>query len=400
MATVQIKLPRLHEHQRAIYEHPARFKVVACGRRFGKTEMAKARLIRGAIYGKPVAYFSPTYKLLLQTWRELTHALKPVTRAVNNSDHRVDLVTGGVIEAWSLDTENVAVGRKYADVVIDEAARVRHSEVWSEAIRPTLTDLKGTALFISTPRGHNWFWRLYQLGIDPLQAEWQSWTFPTSANPYIDAAEIESARQVLPARIFAQEYLAEFTQDGGGVFAGVHEASTLEAGQPDDGGVYVFGVDWGRHNDFTAISVIDVTKRRQVWLERFTGTAYEVQRARIISLYQRWRPAAIYAEANSMGEPNIEALVRAGLPVYGFTTTAQSKPPLIEGLALAIERGELLLLNDAVQVAEMTAYEMERLPSGRYTYSAPDGQHDDTVIALALAWHGVCQYGPALLFAM
>jgi hypothetical protein len=96
----------------------------------------------------------------------------------------------------------------------------------------------------------------------------------------------------------------------------------------------------------------------------------------------------IIAEANAMGAPNIELLQRASLPVRAFTTTNATKANAIEALTLAFERGDLAILNDPAQLAELEAYEQERLPSGLVRYSAPEGMHDDTVIALALAWQG------------
>jgi hypothetical protein len=106
----------------------------------------------------------------------------------------------------------------------------------------------------------------------------------------------------------------------------------------------------------------------------------------------------IWAEANSIGGPNIEALQAEGLPVNAFTTSASSKPTLIESLALAIERGELALLRDPVLLGELQAYTVERLPSGRFRYTAPPGAHDDTVIAAALAWYGVNHSGTSISF--
>jgi hypothetical protein len=94
----------------------------------------------------------------------------------------------------------------------------------------------------------------------------------------------------------------------------------------------------------------------------------------------------IEAEENSIGSPNIEALRREGLNVVAFTTTAQSKPPLIQSLALALERREYDWLNLPVATAELVAYESKvSANTGRISYGAPEGKHDDTVIARALA---------------
>jgi hypothetical protein len=101
-----------------------------------------------------------------------------------------------------------------------------------------------------------------------------------------------------------------------------------------------------------------------------------------------------------MGEPLIEQLQRDGLPVRGFQTTNASKANAIEALALAFERAEIRIIDDPVLLDELQSYEMSRLPGGMIRYSAPDGLHDDTVMALALAWqaaaNGTIEYGPNL----
>ena len=131
---------------------------------------------------------------------------------------------------------------------------------------------------------------------------------------------MEAARRNLPERIFAQEYLAEFIEDGGGVFRRVMEAATAE---PEDGAQpgsdYLIGVDWGKLDDFTALAVLNTTARRLVYLDRFNQIDYAVQLDRLGALYHRFRPTAIIAERNSMGEPLIEQLRRMGFPVQGST---------------------------------------------------------------------------------
>lgn len=393
--TLTISLPRPHPGQRQVLREARRFNVVGCGRRFGKTTMGINRLVEPAVRGEPVAWFSPTYKMLAEVWRECKRVFRPVAGPVRAQEHRIELVTGGVVEMWSLDNPDAARGRKYRRVVIDEAAMVRDlGEAWEQAIRPTLTDYRGDAWFLSTPKGHNFFWQLFQRGQDAGEPEYASWQMPTSANPYIAPEEIEAARHELPERTFAQEYLAEFLEDGGGVFRRVREASVLtpQTG-PTPGHAYVGGVDWARSHDFTVLSLMDATTREQVFLDRFNQIDFHTQRARLHALHDRFGVSAWVAEENSMGAPVIEELQRAGIPVQPFTTTNATKMHIIDALALALERGEVRLLNDAVQLAELQAYEMERLPSGLIRYSAPEGMHDDTVMALALAWEALAWCG-------
>ena len=135
---------------------------------------------------------------------------------------------------------------------------------------------------------------------------------PTAVNPYISAHEIEAARHELPERSYAQEYLAEFVQlEGGGVFRGVHAVSRLPQRGPERGHQYVFGIDWGRRNDFTAISVIDATVMEQVALDRFSDIDYEYQSERLHRWAELYKPVQIVAEANSMEGRSSNASKRA-----------------------------------------------------------------------------------------
>lgn len=401
MPTLAVELASLHPAQAEIAQDQARFKVLACGRRFGKTALCVDILTNGALDGYPMAYFAPTYKMTADVWREFKRVLRPIITYKNETDRRLELITGGIIDCWSLDHADSVRGRKYKGIVVDEAAMIPDGTIWPSVLRPLLLDLTGWALFPSTPKGMNWFWELYNQGMDPLFENWSSWNFPSSSNPYLPPEEIAEAQATSPDRWFRQEYLAEFVDDAGGVFRGVDAVSTAgEERQPTAGRTYVFGVDWGRSYDFTTISIFDVEARRQVFLDRFNQVNWAIQRGRLRNLYDLWQPRAIYAESNSIGEVNIEALQAEGLPMRSFQTTAQSKGPLIDGLALAIERREITLLNNPVQKMELKAYQMERLPSGIYRYGAPAGGHDDTVIGTALAWHGIVNHPISVVFGI
>lgn len=225
---------------------------------------------------------------------------------------------------------------------------------------------------------------------------WQSFHFPTSANPLISAEELDFIQFETPERVWRTEYLAEFTDELGQVFRGIREAATapLDA-QPQHGKHYVMGVDWGREGDYTAIVVLDAETNAVVALDRFNQINWSLQRGRLRALYDHWKPLVIYAEANSIGSPNIEALQAEGLPIRPFQTTSASKPALIESLALAIERHDISLIPDDALIGELSAYTMERLSGGGYRYTAPVGLHDDLVIAAALAWYAA-RYGSTL----
>jgi hypothetical protein len=249
-----------------------------------------------------------------------------------------------------------------------------------------LTDYRGDAWFLSTPKGTaNYFNALYEKGHGLLKGEWRSWQMPTSANPFIDPKEIEAARDDLTDLAFAQEYMAQFVSWAGAVFRKILDAVSLS---PARGKAAVIGADWGRTNDYSVFAVLS-DAGEVLEIDRFRGIEYSLQRARLQALYERHGKPTILAEANSMGGPVIEQLARDGLKVRPFTTTNASKSEAIEALALAFERGEIKIPNDPVLIGELQAFEAKPLPSGLMRYGAPSGGHDDTVMALAIAWQGV-----------
>ena len=202
-------------------------------------------------------------------------------------------------------------------------------------------------------------------------------------------------RATMPERIYRQEILAEFIDDAGGVFRRVMDAATAtEQDKAIPGHAYSIGVDWGRHNDFTALTVLDVTTREVVYVDRFTQIDYGIQINRLKALYERFRPGSIEAELNSMGEPLVEQLRRDGLPIRGFQTTSATKELAIRALEGAFERGEIHIINDPVLIGELQAYEQEQLPAGRWRFTAPEGMHDDYVMSLAIVWYENAAHPP------
>jgi phage FluMu gp28-like protein len=337
--------------------------------------------------GRPTAWFSPTYRLLSDAWRQLSSTLHPVITRKSDSEHRLELRGGGVIEAWSLDNPDSGRGRAYSAIVVDEAALVVDLQhAWEASIRPMLTDYKGEAWFLSTPKGvASYFYTLYQRGHGPLRGEWRSWQLPTANNPYIDQDEIEAAKEDLSDLAFNQEYLAQFVSWEGAVFRKILDAVALS---PATGKAAVIGCDWGRTNDYTCFIVLS-DNGEVLTIDRFRGIEYSLQRARLQALYERYGKPVIYAESNSMGTPVIEQLQRDGLRVKPFQTTNASKSEAVEALALAFERNEIRIPNDPVLIGELQSFEAKPLPSGLMRYQAAKGGHDDIVMALCIAWQGV-----------
>ena len=377
-----------HPGQLEVHNSDARFKVLSAGRRWGKTRLGVNECIDAAVKGGRAWWVSPTYKTSEVGWRPLRQIARKIPGAeVRLGDRQVNLPGGGFVAVRSADNPDSLRGEGLDFVVMDECAFMQR-EAWTEAIRPALSDRQGKALFISTPKGRNHFWELYQKGINGEEG-WQSWTFPTISNPFIQASEIEAAKRDLPEMIFRQEYLAEFIDDSGGVFRRVQDAAVLEPQEPDANKQYVAGVDVASSIDFTVVSIMDVKSKELVYLDRFNRVDYNVLEDRLEALYRRWHLDSMKIEANSIGQPVIDHLYAKGLSIIPFTTTSATKQAIIQGLQSAFEHGEIRIINDPVLVGELLSFESKRSPSGGFSYSAPDGMHDDCVMSLAIAWSAI-----------
>ena len=217
---VVIDFPDLHPAQEEVKDSEARWKILCAGRRFGKSRLGVQLCMQKALDGGRVWWVAPTFAIARVGWRDVVAAAqsfpKEVGVDIKVGDMTVYFPSGGSIAVKSADNPQRLRGEGLHYLVMDEAAFVRE-ETWTEVLRPTLTENKGEALFISTPIGmDNWFYKLWEKA---EQAEdWDRFQFPTTANPMIDPQEVESAREDLGELVFAQEYLAEFISEGAQIF--------------------------------------------------------------------------------------------------------------------------------------------------------------------------------------
>lgn len=364
-------------------------KIVSMGRRWGKSYMAGVYALTSADHGGAVAWVAPTYKNSRPLWRFVERYTSGTDVDVSRSERVATFPSGGWLGVYSADNADGILGEAFDIVIVDEAARVKEP-VWTDVIQPTLADRDGHALLISTPRGRNWFWREWTRG-SRHEGGYAAFTAPSSANPNPNIKRAAAlARERVSDRTYRQEWLAEFIEDGGGVFRGVRAAATAEAWDAwREGAQIVGGLDWALSNDYTVLTFVDAATRQVVHIDRFTGVDYSLQRQRIAAACKRYRCSVLIAEANAMGKPNNDELRRAGVHCRDFTTTNTTKADIIESLAVAFERGQIRVLDDANLLAELEAFESERLPSGMVRYAAPDGMHDDIAMSLALAWSAI-----------
>lgn len=374
---MRIELPVPHINQLPILQSKSRFRVVMCGRRFGKSELSQIEIITAGLKGKQVAYITPTYNLAKTFFDKLA---KVIPFPANRSELTVTLPTGGSIQFFTGERLDNLRGRKFHLVVVDEASFIPNLEDgWLNSIRPTLTDYIGRALFLSTPKGKNYFYSLFMKGGEP---DWEAFRFTTYDNPHISKAEIDDARVQLPEVVFEQEYMANPAENAANPFGSqfiqqcIYPLSTQPAA--------VYGIDLAKSTDWTVILGMD-SNGNTCYFNRFQ-TDWRTTKQKIQALPK----AAILIDSTGVGDPITEDLQRDGLDVTGFKFSQTSKQQLMEGLQAAIHQRKISF-PDGVIVSELEIFEYTFTATG-VRYSAPSGFHDDCVMALALATQHVKQY--------
>jgi len=368
---VQIHIPELHNNQQAIFDDNSRFRVVCCGRRFGKSELAQLEIIFSAIKGHSVAYITPTYQLAKTFFNKL---IKVVPFENNKSDLIIDFPNDGSVMFFSGERLDSLRGRKFHLVIVDEASFIPNlEEGWLNSIRPTLTDYKGRALFLSTPKGKNFFYNLF---LRNGEDGWKSFKFTTYDNPYIDRSEIDDARRQLPEAVFEQEYLANPMENAANPFGSKFIAQCVKPISRNP--VAFYGIDLAKSHDWTVIIGLD-RAGNVAHFDRFQKD-WKQTRETILTL-DRSKP--VFIDSTGVGDAITEDLQRQFQNMTGFKYTSTSKQQLMELLQSAIQKGEVGFPENEIKT-ELELFEYQFTASG-VRYNAPAGFHDDCVNALALA---------------
>jgi PBSX family phage terminase large subunit len=247
--------------QNKIAEDVHRFRVVNCGRRFGKTTLAIEE-IKGKAVSKPrrIAYIAPTYQQARDiAWEQLKNELRPAILSVNESrlELKVRTLKGGetliVLRGW--EAIETLRGQQFDFIVIDEIASMRNFWLaWNEVVRPTLTDTRGEALFISTPKGFNHFYDLYNF--QEKDEDYKSFHFTTYDNTHIPKDEIDKAKKELPEDKFSQEYMADFRKTQGLVYKDFDRTKHVYDKKEFNSAETLVGIDWGWTNPAAILKVV------------------------------------------------------------------------------------------------------------------------------------------------
>lgn len=396
-------LPTPNSPQRAALESPARFLINIWGRRTGKSLCGLMKLYRSA-KAKPNGRYWwvwPTLKAGRQFgWDQFVTVLLAGHAELRHSDMLVTLPNGSTIQVVGAERERAQNLRGSAiDGAVLEECRNMLRFIWSEVVRPALMSTNGWTWFNTTPRGHDWVYRLWSFaGTKKAKARgWATLRFSTYDNERLDRQEIEDLKLDLTEREVEQEIYAKFLNDGGTVFVNVDELCTLAPTTPN-GGRYVMGIDFGRQTDPTVVSIVDGETKRQVFIQSWTKTDFERQEQRILGIWEEWGRPVMVPEYNSFGGPLCERFaMEHGAHLFpdslkGFETTHSSKAQLVRTLMLALERKTWQLLDDETLKSELISFEETKTATGLPKYAAPEGLHDDHVMATLLSVWGAESY--------
>jgi hypothetical protein len=304
---------QLLDWQKEVYSDSTRFKVVVAGRRCGKSRLSVVNLLVEGLKcpkGSAVMYVAPTQGQARQIiWDAIMDLGRDVIASshINNLD--ITLINGAKIYVRGSDRPDTLRGVSLTYLVLDEAADIK-PDTWEKVLRASLSDKKGRALFIGTPKGRNWFYDMYNLGLSEEDSEWKSWHFTTRDNPLIDPDEIEGAKKSLSSFSFKQEYEASFDNAGTDVF----KEAWLKYGPEPEYGNYYIAVDLAgfeninntqaRKNrlDKTAIAVVKSTEDGVWFVNKIETGRWDVKEtaARILKNVKEFRPMAVGIERGSL----------------------------------------------------------------------------------------------------
>ncbi|MDW8106958.1 MAG: terminase family protein [Armatimonadota bacterium] len=378
-----------HPGQQAFLNATAPVRVLACGRRWGKTEVIAAEIARTllAAAGRHVLLVAPSNEqALLGFERALEFLRRAGTRPVVRRTPAPTLIVGSS-RLWARSAVRGGIylrGRKAHLIIVDEAAYVPEVVV-NEVLMPMLADTGGKIALVSTPRGKNYFYRLYQQGQEDGIRVW-SMRSPSWHNPLLSPTVLMMQASLMTARQFQIEYGAMFLEAAGQVFRTEWVDRALLLNLPDEG-LVVAGVDWARYHDYTALAVLCGSRAaaKLIALRRWQGLSWSEQVRVVAEHLKVHSPMRVVCDRTGVGDPLLEALQAAGIPhAEGVAFTASFKQALIENLALMLEQGRLQLLPDPQLLNEL--YHFEAIPTSQGArLHGIQGAHDDLVIALALA---------------
>lgn len=397
-----------HWGQIEVHQSRAKYKVIKAGRGWGKGICGVWEGIRRylewwnddpPLIVVPRLHFAtivPTYRSGFQPWNEMKKFIpSQFIERVIEDEKTIYLENDCAWEILSAEKPDSMYGRGFDYIWMTEAASY-DQDIWMSCLLPMTRRAfrHGCALIEGRPRDEDSFFeRLWQKGQEN-DSDYRSWHFTTFDNPHNDREQIEKDAEIMPDKVFAQEYLAETQSDTSKAFRNYENCISGICAEPEPGRKYCLGVDLGKAVDFTVVTVGDVERRRVVAFDRFSQSDWTVQKNRILNWAMWYNRAQIILDRSGVGDPIYEDLCRMGVSVNGIKLhSPYEKQKLIEALVLALERESIRFPKWEPLIRELNQYRritstQKGTPARFVKYQPPRGYHDDCVISLALALKG------------
>lgn len=391
--------------QEEVAQSDARFKVICAGRRSGKSlyvvRDAKDGLVTDLVLpNQRVWVVAPNYDLTQRIWDDLYNLaiskFKPLIQRIHNTkgNYKIETKFDTTIEAKSAEESEKLVGVGLTKLIIDEAALLAQ-KAWTQSLRPTLIDHAGKAIFISTPKGKNWFWELYQKGQvkEEIGSDvWRSWRFTSFENGYLNRQELDNIVKDMPEFEYRQEILAEFEETAEQVFRNFRECAVGSLKEPIKQHRYEIGIDLGRKHSYSAITVIDAITYpfEIVYHDRFRRIDWDLQKLRIQKAWEKYPCLRLRIDATSVGgDVMVNDLEDMGMWIDPYIFTEKSKKELINKCAIFVEDNRVIYPPIKELLEEMETYGRRISESGKIIYRPLGNNLDDCVDSLALAIWGL-----------
>ena len=300
------------------------------------------------------------------------------------------LYNGAIIDFGSAERPELMEGFGYKRSVLNEGGLIfKKARLWDNTIYPMIKEAR--TRIIGTPKGNNKFKELY--------ASNPHYSFSAYDSPFWTSEQIEIAKTQMTQEAFRQEMLAEFIEGAGAVFRNITAnvgGELLE--KPIEGHKYVLSADLAKHQDFTVILVADLDSRQVVFHDRFNQIDWGLQKARISSAYRRFGCRSGIIDATGVGDAIFDDLKKEGLNVEGFKFTGASKQELVSDLSISMDNQNIMYPYIETLIDELSIFAYEQRSNGSFSYSAPEGYHDDEVMALALINRKLKKKGSNIIF--
>lgn len=396
---INITLFTPHPKQREIIntclDPKIKWVICAISRQFGKSLMAENLLIYWALKskGQTCMWISPTDAQVQKVYKEIASAVLPTnlvqSQKASSGDAEIIFTNGSKILFRSAHSENNLRGYAVNYMIIDEAAFVKRTTI-EEIILPMLTVKGKKCLFLSTPKGKNWFWEYYQMA--PTLEGWAKFRFTAYDSPLIDEEFIDNQKKILSDSAFAQEYLAEFV-DSASIFQNISGVLKLKhQDRPIGGEKYWCGIDIGLLNDASVLSLIN-SDGDCITFFKWVETPVNQLLLNIEEILRVWQPQRTQIEVNGVGEPIYQLLKDKIKGIYPWTTNNKNKSEIISNLVAAFKMNEIQLPDDPDLRDELEAFQYKTSDTGVVRYAAGEGAHDDIIMSIAIARETWAKFG-------